>query len=296
MNKTYTLVTILIVFCLLIIIYSNQEKPYAYIRVSLDAENYTDNFDKITDYHDGPRRKATPIPPSWLKFNVYNKSDTPQQISVKIGKELPEYTFTFHGKWIRKLKTEYDYFYLSHIEVTDSSSAKVIQKIGHKKEFSGHVDVLDLNQDGYLDLMVMTDYWLMGRYWVEVHIFQPESMKFKHHPVLSKLGSVKLDEDSKLIQTYWREMDCDEFSEYFSMNKDGTLVLERVAWTEMNNKSSTRCFKFTAVPRGDQNITYLGRKYVSIKAKQFARLLHQKVKVIKKEECFGRIDVRYKYE
>lgn len=295
-DKSQSLAMVLVVSFLLLLSCSDDKKVYAPIQVSLDAENYTNNFDKVGDYVE-PGPKATIIPPSWLIFNVFKKSDTPQQISVKIGKELPEYTFTFHGKWTRKPKTEYDYFYLSHIEVMDSSSAKIIQKIGHNKEFSGHVEVLDLNQDGYLDLMVITDYWLMGRYWVEVHIFQPESMKFKHHPVLSKLGSVKLDEDSKLIATYWREGACEEFSEYFSMEKDDKLTLEKVAWTERANiTSSTGCFKFTAIPRGNRNITDLGRKFVTINEKKFAKLLHQKVEVVKKEEFLGRLDVRYKYE
>ena len=295
MNKAYPLIFALIIWFTLLSC-SDDKKVYAPIQVRLDAENYTDNFDKVGDYVK-PGPKVTIIPPSWLMANVFKKSDMPEPFSVKIGKELPEFTFTFHGKKKRKPKTEYDFFYLSHIEVMDSSSSKVIQKIEHKDKFSGHVDLLDLNQDGYLDLMVQNDYWLMGRYWSEIHIFQPELMKFKRHAILSKLSSVSLDEDSKLIATYWRIGACEEFREYFSMEKDGTLTLDKVAWTERDNiNSSTQCFKFTAIPRGNRNITDLGRKFVNINEKKFEKLLQQKVKVVKKEEFLGRLDVRYKYE
>ena len=286
---------VLLLICSLLFSCSDDKQPYRHIQVRLDAENYTDNFDKITEYQK-PRPKITIVPPSWLRLQVFNEKFVPKPISVKIGKELPEFTFTFHGKKKRKPKTEYDFFYLSHIEVIDSSSSKVIQKIEHKNEFTGLVGLPDLNQDGYLDLMVLTDNGATGCYQAEVHIFKPELMRFKRHALLSKMTSVSLDEDANLIATYNRKGFCEEFREYFSMEKDGTLMLEKVEWTERETTSaSDDCFKFTAVPRSSRNITYLGHKY-NYGGKEFEKALHQKVKVVKKEESFAKLNRRYKIE
>ena len=286
-----------LLFCsFLLLSCSEDKKPYAPIRVSLDAENYTDNFDKITEYQK-PRPKITIIPPSWLSFNVLRKmSSMPESISVKIGQELPEFTLVFHGKWTRKPKTTYEYYYLSHIEVMDSSSSKIIQTIAHKNEFNGAIYLPDLNQDGYLDLMVQSDYGATGIYTCQVHIFQPKLMRFKRHALLSKMNSVSLDEDSKLIAAYNRWGGYGEFREYFKMEKGGALMLEKVEWTEWDPRNSeTGFFKFIAVPRGDRNITYLGRRF-NPEDKKFTKLLHQKVKVVKKEEFYLRLDRKYKYE
>jgi hypothetical protein len=296
MNKSYTLVFVLLLSCSFLHSCSDNEKPYSHIQVSLDAENYTDNFDKVT-YYQKPRPKVTIIPPSWLILNVFNKSGMPEPISVKIGKDLPEFTFAFHGKWTRKPKTKYEFFYLSHVEVIDSSTSKAVQTIEHKDEFEGLMCFPDLNQDGYLDLMVMIYQGATGIYGCEVHIFQPELKRFKRHSLLSKMDSVSLNEDSNLIATYYRSGHCEEFREYFSMEKDGALMLEKVEWTERDNaiESSTGCSKFTAVPRGSRNITYLGRRFFPYD-ERFTRLLHQKVKVVKKEESFVKLNKRYKIE
>jgi len=296
-NKSQSLAMVLVVSFLLLLSCSEDKKPYPFIRVSLDAENYTDNFDKITDYVK-PRPKVTIIPPSWLRLGVFkNKIDgKPEPFSVKIGRELPELTFKFYGKWTRKPKTTYEYYYLSHIEVMDSSTSKVIQKIEHKGEFNGNVYLPDLNQDGYLDLMVQSDYGATGIYTCEVHIFQPKLMRFKRHALLSNMYSVSLDEDSKLIAAYNRWGGYGEFREYFKMEKGGALMLEKVEWTEWDpRKSETGFFKFTAVPRGDRNITYLGRRF-NPENEKFRKLLHQKVAVVKKEEFWLRLDKKYKFE
>jgi hypothetical protein len=237
MNKAYLLVFALLLVCLTLLSCSDDKKVYAPIQVRLDAENYTDNFDKITEYQK-PRPKITIIPPSWLRWQVFNEKFVPKPISVKIGEELPEFTFTFHGKWKHIPNTKSEFYYLSHIEVIDSSNSKVIQKIEHKDEFTGLVGLPDLNQDGYLDLMVLTDNGATGCYQAEVHIFQPKLMRFKHHALLSKMTSVSLDEDANLIATYNRKGFCEEFREYFSMKKDGTLMLEKVEWTERETTST----------------------------------------------------------
>lgn len=297
MSKAYTLVTVILLCWSLLPGCSDEEKPYAYLRVSLDAENYTDNFDKITDYVK-PRPKVTIIPPSWLRLGVFknNIDGKPEPFSVKIGEELPEFTFKFHGKWTRKPNTTYEYYYLSHIEVIDSLSSKIIQTIAHKDQFNGAIYLPDLNQDGYLDLMVQSDYGATGIYTCEVHIFQPKLMRFKRHALLSNMFSVSLDEDSKLITSYNRWGGYGEFREYFKMEKGGALMLEKVEWKEWDPRNSeTGFFKFTAVPRGDRNITYLGRRF-NPEDEKFRKLLHQKVTVIKKEEFWLRLDKKYKFE
>ena len=296
MNRNCKFLVFLLLCWSLLASCSDDKKVYAPIQVRLDAENYTDNFDKITEYQK-PGPKVTIIPPSWLSFNVLRKMySMPEPISVKIGQELPEFTFKFHGKWTRKPKTTYEFYQLSHIEVVDASSSKVIQTIAYKDEFNGAVYLPDLNQDGYLDLMVQSDYGATGIYTCEVYIFQPELMRFKRHALLSNMYSVSLDEDANLIATYNRQGFCEEFREYFSMEKDGTLMLEKVEWTERETTSaSDDCFKFTAVPRGSKNITYLGHKY-NYGGKEFEKALHQKVKIVKKEESFVKLNKRYKIE
>lgn len=295
-DKSQSLAMVLVVSFLLLLSCSEDKKPYPFIQVSLDAENYTDNFDKVGDYLK-PRPKVTVMPPSWLRFNVIKKwHSMPESISVKIGQELPEFTLTFHGKWTRKPKTTYEYYYLSNIEVMDSSSSKIIQTIAHNDEFNGAVYLPDLNQDGYLDLMVQSDYGATGIYTCEVHIFQPKLMRFKRHALLSNMSSVSLDEDSKLIAAYNRWGGYGEFREYFKMEKGGALMLEKVEWKEWDPRNSeTGFFKFTAVPRGDRNITYLGRRF-NPEDEKFRKLLHQKVTVVKKEEFWLRLDKKYKFE
>jgi hypothetical protein len=263
-------------------------KPYPPAQARLDANSYTDKFG----------RKVRIIPRSFkITLSVFDENYLPKPFSIKIHKDLPEYTFTFHGKK-KPVPTnpKIDFYYLSHIEVMDSSTSKVLQKIEHKDRFEGYVSLPDLNQDGYLDLIVFDDWGGSGGCGGPVHIFQPESKLFKRHSALSKMYSVMLDDDSKLIASYRRSGGDWQFGEYFSMQKNDKLLLEKVEWTEEDRLSPTwKLYKVTAVPRGDRNITYLGRKYDPYN-KDFVRFLHQKVKVVKKEEFYGRLDARYKHE
>jgi hypothetical protein len=233
------------------------------------------------------------------------ESGTRASFAVKINNALPEFTFIMYGKFKYSKRPQGNYFHPSSVEIVDSSTSKIIQKIDNKGrfdnngdgydrldlEFADFVQIIDLNQDGYLDLRILHSTGATGNNWYATFLYDPAIWQFKFHEALSRLSAVTVDQDSKLIKTYWRDGGCNEFREYFHLGKTGRLTLEKVEWTEMDNiNSSTGCFKFIAIPRGTRILDRLGDAFYNTDNDKFAKMLHTKVKVVRKEEFRGSLD------
>lgn len=110
--------------------------------------------------------KNAPVVKPWSDSILWNSLLTTKShasFSVKINDKLPEFNFKIAGK----MKGEY--FHPSHVEITNSSNGKIIQKLTAKNCFDnkGHgwnnidsfvadlIQVADLNDDGYLDLRIL---------------------------------------------------------------------------------------------------------------------------------------------
>ncbi len=233
------------------------------------------------------------------------ENQTHASFSVKINDTLPEFTFIMHGKFKCSRQLKGNYFHPSFVEIIDLSNSKIIQKIENKGRFDNVgdgfdeldlafadlVQMVDLNQDGYLDLRILHDTGATGNNFYATFLYDPVIGQFRFHETLSLLSAVTVDQKSNLITTYWRNHGCDEFREYFHLEKTGTLILEKVEWTEMDViHSETGCYKFTAIPRDTRMLDRLGYVFFNTRHDKFAKMLHTKVKVVKKEEFRGRLD------
>lgn len=216
----------------------------------------------------------------------------------RIHSSLPKYTFTLVVK-----DPNGGPFYPSHIEITNSSDGKTIQILNAKGHFDNDGEGLsslnidpfqfvDLNNDGYLDLRILTEIGTTGNDWFATYIYMPGLKKYRYHEALSMLSGVKLDPKSKQIITYWRMGWCSEFIEYFKMDKNGRLVLHKIAWTEINSLESDKvCFKIMGIPR-DKNVTNLGYNFYHGGDDDFEEFLQKNVKVIKKDVVYDSLDGR----
>jgi hypothetical protein len=219
------------------------------------------------------------------------------KINVKINDKLPAFNFSLHGEVKEQFKDIS--FYPSYVEIINSSNLKVIQKIESKDHFDSDVhygfsdddlvfadlmQLVDLNFDGYLDLRILSSTGATGNNWYATYIYEPELRRFNYHEILSVLSAVTVDPDSKLIKTYWRGGWCTEFREYFKLMKNGRLILKKVEWTESDQiNTKNGCIKIAAVPL-DNTIFYFGYAFYHMEEKKFAKLLHENVRIIKKEE------------
>jgi hypothetical protein len=254
-----------------------------------------------------PKTSPEPWSNSVLLENLV-KTGSHASFSMKINDKLTEFKFSLHGEVKEQFKDIF--FYLSYVEIINSSNLKVIQKIESKDRFDNNgigfssldlsladlMYLVDLNSDGYLDLRILSALGATGNNWYATYIYKPELRRFKYHKILSALSAVTVDPDSKLIKTYWRDGWCDEFREYFKLMKDGRLVLKKVEWTERDysfNPPNTRsgCIKITGVPH-DSSIDYFGHYFFNMEENKFAKWLRKNVKIIKQEEWEERLDGR----
>jgi len=240
-----------------------------------------------------------------ILWNNLVKNKTHASFSVKINNVLPKFTFIIHGKFKSSQQLKGNFFHPSYVEIKESSTAKLIQKIENKGRFDNNgdgysesdfasadfVQMVDLNQDGYLDLRILYNTGATGNNWYATFLYDPANGRFKYHEALSRLSAVTVDQKSKLIKTYWRNGWCYEFKEYFRLEKNGRLILKKVEWTEIDNlKEEAGCFKFTAVPRDTKTLDLLGCTFYTTDYNKFRKILHKKVKVTKKEELSGSLD------
>ena len=294
MNKTYILVTILLFSCSLFLSCERSKSPSEKVPSNAKHSYKTGKSDSI-------RYKTSPEP--WSNSILWGnlvKNGSHASFSVKISDKLPEFKFSLHGEFKDKD------FHPSYVEIINSSNSRVIQKIEIKDLFNNYgrvfsgpdlfladlVQLVDLNNDGYLDLRILFETGGTGNNWYVTYIYEPELRRFKYHETLSLLSAVTVDQDSKLIKTYWRIGWCTEFREYFKLMKNGRLILKKVEWTERDNiNAQSSCLKITAVPL-DNTITYHGHFFYTTEEKEFAKLFRKTVRVVKKEELKGSMDGR----
>lgn len=283
--------TVLLLFCLLFLVC--EPSKIASAQVSNNSKSNT-----------ASKKSPEPWSNEILWKNLVENQNR-ASFSAKIKKTLPKFTFTIHGKFKYSDQPQGNFFHPSYVEIKDSSTAKVVQKIENKGRFDnngygydefdfasvGFVQMIDLNQDGYLDLRILYNAGATGNNWYATFLYDPDIGRFKYHEALSRLSAVNVDRKSKLIKTYWRNGGCYEFREYFSLEKNFRLSLQKVEWTEIDNtKEESGCLKFTAIPRGTKTIDFLGGAFYSTDYDRFRKMLHTKVKVIKKEELSGILD------
>jgi len=225
--------------------------------------------------------------------------ETKVSFTERISKKGPELRFDVYDKFKNGV------FYISHIEVFNTSNSKRIQKIiinnnfesGHfdwnidSIEYNGHVvQLVDINFDGYLDLRILDNEGATGNDWYATYIYDPRLRKFRYHKALSTLSGVTMDKELKQIKTYWRMGGCWECREYFEFGKDNRLILKKLEWTEWTEmdriKAKSGCYKFTGLPR-DNTAVDLGNIFYDMDQSDFEKFIRKKVKILKKEELYG---------
>ena len=227
--------------------------------------------------------------------------ETKISFKERLSKSGPELRFDVYDK----LKN--GDFYISHMEVFNTSNSKRIQKIiinnnfenGHfdwnidSIEFNGHVvQLVDINFDGYLDLRILDNEGATGNDWYATYIYDPRLRKFRYHKALSALSGVTMDKELKQIKTYWRVGWCWECREYFEMGKDNRLILKKLEWTEMDRiKAKSGCYKLTGLPRENTAVD-LGNIFYDMDQSDFEKFIRKKVRILKKEELHGSLDGR----
>ena len=294
MNKTCILVTVLFISCLLFPGCEKTSPPPKKAPPNAQSSSKTVKTDSVK-----PKTPPDPWDDTVLWKNLV-KTGSLTMFSGKVNDKLPEFKFSLHGE------VKGEKFYPSYVEIINLSNSKVIQKIENKEEFNNEgygfleielftadlMQLVDLNFDGYLDLRILRSTGATGNNFYATYIYKPELKRFEYHLGLSGLSAVTVDPDSKLIKTYWRFVSCDEFREYFKLMKNGRLILKKVEWTEVDQiNTQSGCIKITAVPR-DNTICYFGYCSLFMEDEAFAKMLREKVRIIKKEEWEGSLDGR----
>lgn len=300
MNRTYFLFLILSL-CWSLLLGCRDNSQFA--EKNLSGEQNPQKIAKTANIK-GTKKSPDPWSNPILWKNLV-ENQTHASFSVKINDTLQEFTFIMHGKFKYRRQLKGNYFHPTYVEIIESSTTKILQKIENKGrfdndgdgydkldlEFADFVQMVDLNQDGYLDLRILYSTGATGNNWYETFVYDPAIWQFKFHEALSRLSAVTVDQESKLIKTYWRDGGCNEFREYFHLEKTGTLILVKVEWTEMDViNSSTGCFKFIAIPKDTRMLDRLGYAFFNTRHDKFAKMLQNKVKVVRKEEFKGSLD------
>jgi hypothetical protein len=225
--------------------------------------------------------------------------------SVKINDKLPDFNFKILGKLKNKC------FYTSHVEITNASNGKLIQKLMAKNRFDNDgdgwvavgsirevdlVQVFDVNFDGYLDLRLL--YHSGGASGQSVHatyLYNPSTGKFKYHHEFSKLSGMKIDNDSKLITSYSSSGWCYESKGYYSITVN-KLTLSKIEWTEMDRTRDKEvggpaCFKYSGVPHS-KNIMIVPDDFIIAMYENKLPYLRKKLKNVKEEPLYETLDQR----
>ncbi len=244
---------------------------------------------------------------SWSNSSIWNsllQSKANASFSVKINDMLPTLKFTINGTFKGKFSGEY--FYPFNVEIHDTSNGKIIQRLRAKERFDNHgdgfseidfysanfVQLIDFNSDGYLDLRLLFEAGATGNNWYATYIYEPKTKRFKYHNELSLLSGITFDSASGTINTYWRGGWCAECSEYFRLDKNGRLVLEKITWTEIDMiNAETGCFVYTGLPKNKYAVD-LGYKFYNIDYDDFEKYISERVKILSKEELTGSLDGR----
>ena len=266
-------------------------------------------------YYDRAKRSkvAKPVKPQnpwsnailWDKLVVYPpQRKTSASFPVKIGKDLPEFTFKLSGEFRNIME-----FYPSSVEIADATTQKRIQTLSGKNRFDdrvcgGHdinalfstdlIQLVDLNHDGYLDFRILCGAGATGLNVYATYLYKPALKQFRYHKTLSQLYTVTLDADSKSLATYYRQGSCYECRGYFTITKDDTLILKKVEWSEEGRDQLDNfvCYKVTGAPYEKVKM-YLNKSSLCddlMVSKYYPSRFYKATKVIGKERLYGSLD------
>lgn len=222
--------------------------------------------------------------------------------STRINDKIPEMTFTINGNF------DGEEFIPSNIEIRDAASGKIVQTLNAKGRFDNHghgfaeinlffadlVQFIDLNDDGYLDLRLLFEAGATGNNWYATYIYQPLKKRFKYREDLSILSGLTKNPGSNIIKTYWRGGFCWECTEFFRMDSNGRLKLDKIEWSEWHsddNDEEMGCIKYTGIPK-DRNAVYLGYSFYHMHQSDFGKYVRRNAKIISNEELRGSLDGR----
>jgi hypothetical protein len=217
--------------------------------------------------------------------------------SAKINEKMPEFNFKIIGK-IKGV-----YFQPSHVEISDTTNGKLIQKLIAKNHFDNEgegweadetvnfIKFIDLNNDRYLDVMIFKWAGATGNSGWAIYLYHAESGKFKFHKLLSDLSAVHVN--ANIITSYSRSGWCYESIGYYSLTGD-KLALLKIEWTEMDRTRDEEvggpaCFKYSGIPRY-KNVMITPDDFIVALYDNRLQHLRNKLKNIKEEPLYGSLD------
>jgi hypothetical protein len=225
------------------------------------------------------------------------KTKSHASFSAKINDKLPEFNFKIIGKLNGK------YFHPSHVEITNASNGKLIQKLMAKNRFDNDgdgwvavgdirevdlVQVFDVNFDGYPDLRLLNHSGgASGQSVHATYLYNPSVGKFKYQHEFSKLSGMKIDKDLKLITSDSTSGACFYSKGYYSITGN-KLTLSKIEWTEIDRRRDKEarefgCFKYSGIPRSE-DVMIVPDDFILAMYENKLPYLRKKLKNVKEEQ------------
>lgn len=194
-----------------------------------------------------------------LRAQVHGAAtDSVYSCTVLIHANLPKYDFRLY--LVSQANELGERYTVSRIEIKLAGESRIVQTLRGRsttRSFSpGMFKTIDLNFDGYLDLILEYD-WPSGGTLACVWLFDPKSGRFKYNEELSEMFDLVPDTSQKTITTTWEKGACCGTVETYRFER-GKLVRISEVTDEVDDKTMQniqRIIRTTKVFRGKKAVS-----------------------------------------
>ncbi len=131
-----------------------------------------------------------------------------------------------------------------HTQTIDLSS---IELLWWNQERSSFVNMIDVNLDGYEDMLLFSSAGATGNIWYDTWLFDSIASDFVHSREYSDLCCLSVTKDRKMVKSYWRSGYYEDTVWYFTTDGFHEPILLKKVFSDPENNypNGFKCWKVT---------------------------------------------------